>query len=243
MTSQPLVTRRLRICFDVEVQVLPLPEDVLADSPESPVLQQALIECPELLNKTLAYYAFDGLFDHLTEMQGVQSWLPVSPDGDLLDAARSVDVKFLHRLLFENLVYKATLEYVSPIVFDNFATRLVSQAEITDLESGEHLSWNTPSTSLVRHVDDRRRFLLAEVQGEQVLCLNLVSFDPDDIIDAAAYELEAGFQRILVFLSDADFSPEEQDDLVVRLAETFGEMPVEIYTCPNIHFSYLGAQP
>ena len=243
MTSQPLVTRRLRICFDVEVQVLPLPEDVLADSPESPVLQQALIECPELLNKTLAYYAFEELFNHLSEVQNPQAWSSSGPDGDLLDAVRSIDLKFLHRLLYENLVHKATLEYLVPILVDAFTTRLIAQAQITDLESGEHLNWNAPSTSVIRYVDDRRRSSLAEVQGETVLCLNLVGFDPDDIIEAAAYELEAGFQRILVFLSDADFSPEEQDDLVVRLAETFGEMPVEIYTGPNIHFSYPGAQP
>ena len=231
----PLVTRRLKICFEVEAQVLPLPRSAKAEKFELAALQQALLERPELLNQALAYYAFETVFVHLLRQDGRQDWLPSRPDVALLDAVRSVDVKFLQRLLFETLVCPIN-EYVGPIFLDGFATKLVSQAQVTDLESGESLDWKTQPQSLFRRFDEHLRFLLAEVQGEMVLCLNLIGFDPDDIIDAAAYELEAGFQRILVFLSDADFSPEEQDDLVVCLVETFGEMPVEIYTGPQAAF-------
>ena len=231
----PLVTRRLKICFEVEAQVLPLPRSAKAEKFELAALQQALLARPELLNQALAYYAFETVFVHLLRQDGRQDWLPIRPEAALLDAVRSVDVKFLHRLLFENLVCP-TSEYVEPIFLNGFATKLLSQAQVIDLESGASVNWQIRPQPLFRRFDEHLRFLLAEVQGEMVLCLNLIGFDPDDVIDAAAYELEADFQRILVFLSDADFSPEEQDDLTVRLVETFGEMPVEIYTGPKFTF-------
>ena len=231
----PFTTRHLKVCFEVEVQTLPLPNSVKTEKFELAALQQALLERPELLNQALAYYAFETIFEHLVRQDGRQDWLPLRPEAALLDAVRSVDVKFLHRLLFENLVYP-TSEYASPIFLEGFATKLLSQAQVTDLESGESLDWKIQPQPLFRRFDDHLRFLLAEVQGETVLCLNLIGFDPDDIIDAAAYELEADYQRILVFLSDADFSPEEQDDLAVRLIETFGEKPVETYTGPEFTF-------
>ena len=229
---KPILSRKLRVCFDVEVKLLPLSARRLAEAPELAALQQALVENPVLRARMLAYWALDAVNETLQGMYNADGWLNADPYDLLLDAVRQVPLSNLRRFLYEGLLHKASYDFVSDIFLEATQSQRLSQAHVTDLESSQELDWTVTAHSIFSQRDQQGRFLLAEVQGETVLCLNLShAGGVEAVLESAASEVQTPIGSVLGFV-EGSVSAGQHDDLLVRLAEAFPGLPVEIYAGP-----------
>ena len=229
-----ILSRKLRVCFDVDVKLLPLSAERLAEAPELAALQQALVENPALCNRTLVYTAVDELIEYIEELADRNGWMHGDPYADCLDAWRAVPLQRLRRFLFEDLLHQTGFEYVGQIFDDPYMQgRRRSKAIVIDRETGQELDWSTVPTPLFRQTDTERRFLLVESQGEMVLCLNLShASGVEAVLEYAAGEVRLPVGSLLGCV-EGELSPERHDELLVRLAEAFPGLPVEIFAGPQ----------
>jgi len=79
MNDQPILTRHLKVCFEVEVSALPIAPEILAEKLELSLLQQAFFGNSSLCDKTPAFWGLSEVENHLSEMQSTQSWMTEDP--------------------------------------------------------------------------------------------------------------------------------------------------------------------
>ena len=234
MPPQPLLTRRVKVCFEVEVQIQPLPASLRSRKPELAVLQQVMLDNPTWLNQAIAYQALLRIADAMTI--DMDFWIPNYPEANLLNSAYEQSPESLRRLLFENLVHKSLKRYTDALYQNGFSARITDHPHANDSVTGERLCWNMGSDTFFHLQDRRHRYQTAFVEGEYILCLNLVRFKFEDMPISEANRSSFPPDRILAFVASR-LPAEEQEELLGRIRETFGDIPAEIYAAPKPNHS------
>lgn len=244
-------TRRLRVSFDVLVDLQPLSETAFQFTPELALFQKALLEDPALCERMLALQALDKIYRHLGEMYPGEmhsqdnrtGWLPYL-FFDLVTAAMGrLSLRQAQSFLVDEMLGCSDLYYTLPLL-QVCQARLPDEPPfgklpmITDLDSGEALDWQTPPPPALLHETDHSAYLVVEIQGQKILALNLIGYagleEISKNLDLAAQELadlDMEVQRLLVFITgkQPDLPAEVQDALQVCCQETFPGLP------PSVH--------
>ena len=220
--TQPLLTRRLKVSFEIEAKAVLLPDRLAKEKPELLVLQQALIEHPDLLGKALVCQALRKSAINLDETKTF-----------LLEAAGGKPLHSLRPLLYEKMIPWNVPGYLKELIEHGFSAQFISQAQITDLESGEGVDLQSDPAPSFYLDPDWGRFLLAEVQGEKVLCINLVEYDLEDILGDALEVSKGDVDRILACVSAGELYPQYRNDLAMQLAKVMEWAQVEVYANPQ----------
>lgn len=235
-----LVTHRFRICFDLDVKMTKLPVDVLGETPELAAFQQALQRSPELLRKFLAIQALneiDRYMDSMFEDSDEPSWLPFDQYDVLQAAAREMRREDLIPFLYEELVHTAAFDYVEPIFGLTLETRVVEPPVIHLVGMNEIVPWRERPDAIIRHKDAGDRFLLAQVEQENLLVINLVhkqgfqaALESIAAIAGDVEKLDDPIYGLLCFIEAHDRQIPEQlkEEITSRCSVHFPGLPVQI---------------
>ena len=236
---------RLRIAFDVDVHIQPLPDEVLQSAPDLASFQQALLNDPALSECMLALEVIHQLQEHLDDLYpGAEcpGWLPYPHIRVIRSAVRQMTLAQATPFLAEDLLDDSDLSYTLPLV-ELFQSRQVSSLPmITDLDSGQPLDWQAspPSLFLFRATYDE--YALVKIGEENVLVLNLLQFPATwDIVEnlvLVSSELERqnlDVQRVLVLIGAGkpELLPDVCDAIQVYCAEAFPGRQVTISQIPS----------
>lgn len=238
------VTRRVRIAFDVEVNIQPLPEKVIQDAPGLVPFQQALLNDPVLCDRMVALEVIHHLQEHMENLYQSKEdsgWLPYPYIRVIRSAVRQMTIAQAAPFLADDLLDESDQSYIVPLV-ELFQSHQVSSLPvITDLDSGQPLNWQISpiSSFLFRATYDE--YALVKIGDENVLVLNLLQFPATwDIVEnltLAGSELERqnlDVQRVLVLIGAGkpELLPEVCDAIQVYCAEAFPGRPVTISQIP-----------
>ena len=229
MINRP-ITRRVKVCFDVEVQIQPLSARRRTRKPELEVLRKALLDNPAWLDQAISYQALLQVTQRMAMEMNI--WNPFYPDDNLIHAAYEQSPESFHHLLYEHLVHRNLKPYVDALYTNSISTRIIDAPYVLDGKSGERLNWNFMGDILLSPPDNRRRYLTVFTKDKCILCLNLVRFTLEEMplskIDRRAYE----FNLILAFVAE-NLPAEAQEELTQRIQKTFDNAPVEIHAAPQ----------
>lgn len=240
-TPPPSLNRRLRVSFDLELRLLSIPPNLLEQTPNLVQFQQVLQRSPELLDRLAVLQALDCLYDHMAriyESDEGPGWLPYSPLDVLQAVVKQMVLDDAMPFLFNALFQMSESTCAEPLFPFRLAYLTSTLPVVTDLDSGETLSYQERPTSAILYKDPQNRCLVVEIAGERILALNLIPFEYAqetlDHLDAIAADLSSlglVIQRVqAIVLADVqDLSPEEKDDISVRCAEVFSGLPVNVY--------------
>ena len=236
-------TRRLRISFDVQVDIRPLPEETLQTAPDLALFQQALLTDPALYERMLALQALDQLYQHLGRLyprDKDRGWLPY-PFFRLMTCAMSrLSLDQALPFLVDEMLGCSDLYYTLPLAGLCQAHPPADLPAIIDLGSGQALDWQASLPTMLMHQPFYDRYLLIEIQGEKVLVLNLIYYpNPDEIdknLSQAAQELAelvtfgVEVQRLLVVITNdqPELPADVQDMLQVCCEENFPGLPLDV---------------
>lgn len=244
-TSAPKFTRRLRVAFDVEVNIQPLPAEVIQHAPDLAPFQQALLGDPVLSDRMLALEVIHHLQEHmgnLYQSKENSGWLPYPYIRLIRSAVRQMTLEQAAPFLADDLLDESDQTYILPLV-ELFQSHQVSSLPvITDLDSGQPLDWQASplSSFLIRATYDE--YALVKIGEENVLVLNLLQFPATwDIVEnltLAGSELERqnlDVQRVLVLIGAGkpELLPEVCDAIQVYCAEAFPGRQVTISQIPS----------
>lgn len=235
-----LVTQRFRICFDLDVKMTKLPNDVLGETPELAAFQQALQRSPDLLRKFLAIQALneiDRYMDSMFEDSDEPGWLPFDQYDVLQAAAHEMRREELIPFLYEELVHTAAFDYVEPIFGLTLETRVVEPPVVHLIGGNEIVPWRERPDTILRYKDAGDRFLLVHVEQENLLVINLVHRQglqtPLENIAAIAGDVEkldAPIYGLLCFVEteDGQLPDRQKEEVTSRCSVHFPGLPVQI---------------
>lgn len=237
--SIPTNTRRLRIAFDVDVKVQPLPDDVIEAEPGLAPFLEVILDDPDLRDRMLAFKAFHCLFENTDDFdtEDSQGRLSYSYLEVLLSAARKVSVDQATLFIIDELFAPNHLAYVTPLVELFQACPVNDLPQVIDLDSGETISWQeAPPTSVLYQSTDSD-YLLIETRDGNILVLNLLFFPSTcevlfdlDLIANNLGQLGLGVHRVLVILGggEPDLIPDGKEAIQMRCDAVFPGLPVDI---------------
>lgn len=240
--SIPTVTRRVRIAFDVDVNIQPLPEKVILDAPGLAPFQQALLNDPVLCDRMVALKVIYHLLEHMGYLYPSKEtlrWLPYKFIRVLKSAMRQMTVDQAAPLITAEMLRTSDLAFTAPLI-DLFQVRQSNPLPtITDLDSGKPIKWQESPPASILYESTYDEYLLVKIGEENVLAVNLVNIPSIwEVIDnllAAASELKRlglSAHRLLV-IADGDepeLPSEAQDCIQVNCSKAFPGLPVEIKT-------------
>jgi hypothetical protein len=243
--STPTVTRRVRIAFDVDVNIQPLPEKVIRDAPGLAPFQQALLNDPVLYDRMIALEVIHHLQEHMENLYQSKEgagWLPYPYIRVIRSAVRQMTLEQATPFLADDLLDESDQTYILPLV-ELFQSHQVSSLPvITDLDSGQPLDWQTSPLCSFLFCATYDEYALVRIGEENVLVLNLLQFPATwDIVEnltLAGSELERqnlDVQRVLVLIGAGkpELLPEACDAIQVYCAEAFPGRQVTISQIPS----------
>jgi len=241
----PILTRRLRIAFDVEVKIPPFPDKMLEVTPELALFHQALLNDPDLLGRVITRKALHHLHEHLAGMYDGDDgtgWLPHKFFNITASVVRQMTVDQAFYFLADELLDNSD-------VFQYWALLVLLESHqsnplpvITDLDSGKPINWQESPSASILYRSSHAEYMLVKIGEENVLAVNLVYFPSTwEVIEnlaTAAGELEQlglSAQRLLIVVGgdEPELSPEVQDAIQTSCYEAFPGLPVEIKTIIN----------
>lgn len=237
----PILTRRLRVSFDLELNLLPVSPELLEQTPSLATFQQALQRSPELLDRLLALQALDSLYDYSGGARKSKEGfgqLPYSPFDVIQAALNQVTLSEALPFLFFVLTDMAGSIYGESLFLLRRTALASSLPVITDLDSSKILSYQECPASPILYQDPHDRYLVIEIAGERILVLNMIYFEDaqEELyhLDAIAADLSnLGLTilrvQVIVLAEGRDLSSKEKDDISVVCAETFPNLPVNVY--------------
>lgn len=236
----PILTRRLRVAFDVEVSIPPFPDENLEVAPDMVFFHQALLNNPDLLDRMITRKALHHLYEHMAGMyvgDDGTGWFPKKFFNITASAVRQMTVdQALYFLEDELLNNSDTFQYWALwVLLETNQTNCLPL--VTDLDTGKSLSWEAvpPVSLLHRSIDNK--YLLVQIRDENVLVLNLMDYPSTwEIIENLAItagELDGlglEVQRLLIIFgrNKLELSLNVHDAILAHCDEAFPGLPVEM---------------
>jgi len=236
----PILTRRLRVAFDVEVSIPPFLDENLEVAPDMAFFHQAMLNDPDLLDRMITRKALHHLYEHMAGMyvgDDGTGWFPKKFFNITASVVRQMTVdQALYFLADELRNNSDTFQY-----WALFVLLEIQQANclplVTDMDSGKPLSWQTiPPVSLLHRAIDNK-YLLVQIRDENVLVLNLIDYPSSwEIVEnlaMTASELERSgldVHRLLIIFGryKPELSLDVHDAILAHCSDAFPGVPVDI---------------